>query len=183
MALLAYTELQSLVEAKVITNVHPDAVNSSSIDLTLGSTVLIEDGRIAQLGANVVELKKRKPLNMVKHDLAKWPLYLAPGQFVLAQTEQMFYLPADISGEYKLKSSMARIGLEHLNAGWCDAGWNGSVLTLELKNMTQHHTIVLNHGDAIGQMVFFKHAAVPAEKNYAARGRYNNDPTVIGIKK
>jgi dCTP deaminase len=77
---------------------------------------------------------------------------------------------------------MARIGLEHLNAGWCDAGWNNSVLTLELKNMTQYHTIMLQKGDKIGQMVFFEHEPVPHERSYAVRGRYNNDSTVSGVK-
>lgn len=64
----------------------------------------------------------------------------------------------------------------------CDAGWNGSALTLELKNITQFHTIRLTDGDPIGQMVFFKHEEVPAERSYAARGRYNRDETVSGIK-
>ena len=48
--------------------------------------------------------------------------------------------------------------------------------------MTQHHAIRLHPGDKIGQMVFFKHAAVPEWASYAARGRYNKDATVKGIK-
>ena len=92
-------------------------------------------------------------------------------------------MPMDISAEYKLKSSMARIGLEHLNAGWCDAGWHGSVLTLELVNVTRHHSIIIRPGDPIGQMVFFRHAPVPPERPYATRGRYNTDRTVRTIKK
>lgn len=107
---------------------------------------------------------------------------MSPGNFILTQSREVFHLPDTISAEYKLKSSMARIGLEHLNAGWCDAGWNGSVLTLELKNMTEAHSILLQEGDAIGQIVFFKHAPVPEDKSYAARGRYNNDKTVMGAK-
>ena len=103
--------------------------------------------------------------------------FLEPNQFILAQTVEMFNLPLDISAEYKLKSSMARIGLEHLNAGWADAGWHGSVLTLELKNISQCQRIRIRPGDAIGQIVFFRHKPVPYEKSYAARGRYNKDMT------
>jgi deoxycytidine triphosphate deaminase len=77
---------------------------------------------------------------------------------------------------------MARIGLEHMNAGWCDAGWQGSVLTLEFKNMTRFHSIRIRPGDAIGQMVFFRHAPVSYEASYAARGRYNNNASVEGIR-
>ena len=58
---------------------------------------------------------------------------------------------------------MARIGLDHLNAGWCDAGWHGSVLTLELKNCCRSHEIVLTNGDFIGQIIFFSHEEVPDE--------------------
>ena len=73
---------------------------------------------------------------------------------------------------------MARIGLEHLNAGWCDAGWTGSVLTLEFRNLTTFHEIELIYGDKIGQMVFFKHDPVEMDNSYAVKGRYNGLATV-----
>jgi dCTP deaminase len=107
---------------------------------------------------------------------------IAPDEFILAQSREIFNLPDHISAEYKLKSSMARIGLDHLNAGWCDAGWNGSVLTLELKNLTRYHEILIQEGDAIGQMILFSHTPVPPSRSYAVRGRYNGDKQVSGAK-
>lgn len=182
--LLSYTDLTLLVDQGVITNVEHDFINSASIDLTLGNKLLVEHYTFADMEArHYVELGKRTPMKTIERTLEDGEVFwLHPGQFVLAQTHQQFFLPNTISGEYKLKSSMARIGLEHLNAGWCDAGWNGSVLTLEFKNITQHHVIGLRPGDRIGQIVFFKHAPVPADRSYAARGRYNGDTTVRGIK-
>jgi len=53
---------------------------------------------------------------------------------------------------------------------------------LELKNITQYQRIRIRPGDAIGQMVFFRHKPVPLERSYAARGRYNKDQTVQTIK-
>lgn len=192
MSLLSYNNLVNLVEQKVITNVEPDQINATSIDLTLGHNLLIEGEhpdmflhRLQGGGESVmgISLRDRDPLFMTAHNLeSDGPYDLLPGEFILASTEQIFNLPRNVSAEYKLKSSMARIGLEHLNAGWCDAGWHGSALTLELKNMTRHHAIRLQAGDRIGQVVFFLHAEVPAERSYAARGRYNNDETVSGIK-
>ncbi len=184
MSLLSYNRLVELVEQGVIMNVNPSQINSASIDLTLGPTVMVERPQFdddARIYYPEVSLKKRTPLNMAKVAVDKG-ISLWPGEFILAQSEQVFNLPPTISAEYKLKSSMARIGLEHLNAGWCDAGWNGSVLTLELKNMTRYHKILLNRGVGIGQVVFFEHDPVPADRSYAARGRYNNDRTVSGIK-
>lgn len=175
MSLLSYNDLVKLVENNVITNVKPENINASSIDLTLGNSILIED----RYKGKTVSLKLRDKLYMKELNL---PYALSPGEFILAHTEQKFYLPDDISAEYKLKSSMARIGLEHLNAGWCDAGWNDSVLTLELKNMTHNHFILLEEGCSIGQIVFFKHEKVPLHASYRSRGRYNGDSKVMEIK-
>ena len=182
MSLLSYNRLCELVEQNVITNVRHDQINSASIDITLGHTILRERCPADPWDKNI-SLKERKPLSMDSIHLAPGEeLWLPPGMFVLAQSEQIFNLPPNISAEYKLKSSMARIGLEHLNAGWCDAGWNGSVLTLELKNMTQFHNLGIRAGIGIGQIVFYEHDPVPADRSYAARGRYNGDTTVRGIK-
>ena len=187
MSLLSYSELVSdIVEKNVLafvdengvrSRIDEDQVNSSSIDITLGRSIFVE----RQVESDVV-YRNRTPLPMAKIYIDSG-YCLRPGEFILAQSAEQFFLPADISAEYKLKSSMARIGLEHLNAGWCDAGWNGSVLTLEIKNMTRYSSIFLFSGDSIGQMVFFRHTPVPHDRSYAARGRYNQDTSVSGIKK
>lgn len=174
--LLSHTELCHLAETGVISGVRDGAINASSIDIHLAPKVLVESPR-----GGVVSYRDRRPLAMWEFDCADG-IELNPGEFILASSVEVFNLPEDISCEYKLKSSMARIGLEHLNAGWCDAGWNGSVLTLELKNVTRYHAIRLMAGDPIGQMVFFRHAAVPKDKSYAYRGRYNGDLSAEGIK-
>lgn len=177
MSLLSYEELLALVARGVITNVDPEQVNAASIDLTLGPIVL---GEVE--GHHEIKLKDKPRLNMRPLDLYHGPIRMRPGSFILASTQQKFNLPNDISAEYKLKSSMARIGINHCLAGWCDAGWNGSVLTLELMNVTRHHTIELNLGDPIGQMIFFHHRKVPDDRSYAARGRYNGDTATQGAK-
>jgi dCTP deaminase len=89
----------------------------------------------------------------------------------------MFFLPNNLSAEYKTKSTMARNGLDHALAGWCDAGWNSSVLTLELKNQTRNHHIILKPGMKIGQMIFHRHEDA-GYFSYSAKGSYNGDATV-----
>lgn len=174
--LLSYTEICELIEQGIIEGATYESVNSSSLDIHLGTELLVED-RVSH--HPILSLRSRKPLFMHRQ---YFPFVMTPGEFILTQSREIFHLPSTVSAEYKLKSSMARIGLEHLNAGWCDARWHGSVLTLELKNMTRNHSILLQEGDAIGQIVFFKHTPVPEDKSYAARGRYNNDKTVMGAK-
>jgi len=184
MSLLSYTELVELMEQDVIMGITEASINSSSIDLTLGRKLLVEAPPELHAPAETVFLSAREaPKTRAVYLGAEKRYYsLEPGEFVLAHTEQTFFLPNTISTEYKLKSSLARPGLEHLNAGWCDAGWNSSVLTLELKNMNCYHNLVLELGMPIGQMVFFKHTPVPPHKSYALRGRYNGDNSVSGVK-
>ena len=177
MTLLSHEELLRIVEQEIITPVDPKDINAASIDIHLGKTILWEDEQIGH-----VDFSKREPVAFNEYIMDADGWILEPGDFILAQSVEVFNLPNWLSAEYKLKSSMARIGLEHMNAGWCDAGWNGSVLTLELKNMCNHHSIRIRPGDAIGQMIFFRHDPVASEASYATKGRYNGDTSVSGIK-
>jgi dCTP deaminase len=177
-SLLSHTELCELVERGVITNVAHDQINGASIDITVGHTFLIEDIMNHQTSP-ILSWRKRDKVPMVP---VKGSVILGPGMFCLAESQQQFNLPDDIACEYKLKSSMARGGIDHLNAGWCDPGWNGSVLTLELVNHLIIHSWRIAEGDPIGQMVFFRCAPVPKDRSYAARGRYNGDKGVSGVK-
>lgn len=179
--LLSHDELWRLACQGVIHPVDKSDINAASIDIHLGDTLLLEDEPIG-LDDTIIDYRRRTPMKTFSYTMDADGYVLEPGEFVLAQSVEVFNLPNYISAEYKLKSSMARIGLEHMNAGWCDAGWHGSVLTLELKNMSQHHSIRIRPGDAIGQMIFFGHEPVPQGASYAVKGRYNNDSTVSGIK-
>lgn len=180
MSLISYNELVELAEAGVIEGVDPKDINGTSIDVHLGPEIMRE--RYAE-SLQVVSLRDKQHLNMTKQVMAEGGWYdLRPTEFILAHTIEKFNLPADISAEFKLNSSGARIGLENALATWCDPHWNGSVLTLELKNFTQFHTIRLHNGCRIGQMIFHKSAPVPEKNGYGVRGRYNGDSSVSGVK-
>lgn len=176
MILNGYQIDEEILKNKLVVNASVDCLNAASLDIRLGRYIMVESPGSTRR----VYLGSRQPLTMYKVDLDNFKdgYALQPGQFILASSEEVFNLPNHISAEYKLKSSMARVGLEHLNAGWCDAGWHGSVLTLELKNMTSVHQIVIRRGDKIGQMVFFKHDPVGLSLSYAVKGSYNNDKEV-----
>lgn len=183
MSLLSYTDLIALVEAGVIKDVGEDCIGSSSIDIRLGNIILVEGnvaGNSQEERLHTLDYSKRDPMLTRKwvfgRDGEVYNLY--PGEFILAGSKETFNLPLDITMEYRLKSSMARSGLQHLYAGYCDPGWTGSVLTLEFKNVTRHHVIQLREGDKIGQMIAFRHAPVPANRSYAVRGSYNNHTEV-----
>lgn len=176
--LLSYNRLQQLIQEGVI-NADPENVNAASIDITLAEDLLVEEH---PLDYNVIDVSTKRTIATYTCTIPERGFVLRPNSFILASSNEIFNLPNNISAEYKLKSSMARCGLEHLNAGWCDAGWNNSKLTLELKNMTQHHNLLLRKGMKIGQIVFFEHEEVPEHASYANKGRYNNQTTVTAGK-
>jgi dCTP deaminase len=169
LSLITYSGLVELVERGVIEGVDPSRINAASIDVTLGDVVWIED---ASHGGTVDLARKFVP-NMVRVEMSLDGFELQPGEFCLAQTREIFNLPDDIAFEFKLKSSLARAGLNHLMAGYADPGWHGSVLTLEYHNVTQYHRLLIRPGMPCGQIVLFRGDPVPEHASYRARGQYN----------
>jgi dCTP deaminase len=142
-----------------------ELINPASLDVRLGTRLLIEAAQSPEL----------VPYTMEE------PYLLVPGQFVLAETLEIFNLPDSICANFALKSSRAREGLSHALAGFADPGWHGSRLTLELHNIRQLHPVSIWPGMKIGQAIFHK-LTQPPLKSYAVTGRYNNDLKVMGSK-
>lgn len=171
-------DLYALVYEKVITNVAVDLINAGSIDITCGPYYIVE--RFTHAPFNLFDKNAAQPLTIPDHGLI-----LAPGCSVLLESEQEFNLPINpaIFAEYKLKSTMARNFIDAYNAGWCDAGWHGAKLTIELINNNKYKPVIIHPGDRIGQMIFYKGSTyVPIEQSYATKGRYNCTDIVTGAK-
>jgi len=176
-SLVSYNELCEFVERGIITGVKVEDINGTSIDVHLSNVILRE-----AVADKIIRLRDKEPLETVALDITDSYFDADPGQFFLAATREKFYLPSDITAEFRLNSSGARSGLNHALAVWCDPWWTDSALTLELKNWTQFHTIRLDDGVRIGQMIFHKSEPVPRDKGYLVRGRYNGDHGVQGVK-
>lgn len=179
MSLLSYDQLVILIAQGVI-DAPIENVNAASIDLTLDDEIMFESSY--QESTHPVDLSKRESIHLERHLMSEDGYVISPGAFILASTREVFNLPKFISCEYKLKSSMARNALEHCNAGWADAGFNNSKLTLELKNFSQYQSLRIRPGMPIGQMVFFLHSLVPDHASYANKGRYNGQQSVTASK-
>jgi deoxycytidine triphosphate deaminase len=145
--------------------------NVARIERSIGST-----------REKTIDLANKENISTIEVQIGDDGIELEPGETMLASSNEIFDLPDWLAAEYKLKSSMARNFLEHLNAGWCDPGWQGSRLTLELKNMNMYHTLILRPGMKIGQIVFFACEPVPKDKSYSVTGRYNNQAKVTEAK-
>jgi dCTP deaminase len=171
MSILCDWQIAEQSRAGMVTPFDPELVNPASLDVRLGQFIRIESAQSPELVLVDLELWRDR----------QGPYMLKPGQFILAETMETFYLPDFIAAQFMLKSSRAREGLEHLMAGYCDPGWHGSKLTLELHNSRQLHPVAIWPGMKIGQMVFHLMDQRPT-RSYAVTGRYNNDATVQGSR-
>jgi dCTP deaminase len=178
MSLLSHNELVQLVLNGVI-NAAPTRIQGSSIDVTLDHAIRIEDepkfNAVVDLhGGETIETRE-----FVMSD--EYGYQIVPGEFVLASIAEYLIVPDDISVEFRLKSSVARNGLEQLNACWIDPGFDGKV-TLELLNVTRKHRLTIKPGMPIGQLIFMRHEKVPGHASYSNIGRYNGQMKATASK-
>jgi dCTP deaminase len=171
--LLSYNDLCVLVELGVI-NAPLNHVNGSSIDVTLDKFICVED---LNNGIDKIDLAKGESIKLTEPMELDSRGYMMPDTVLLASTAEWFDMPPWLSAEFSLKSSLGRSFLGHELAGWIDPCFSGKV-TLELKNNTQFHKLILTAGMKIGQVKFFKHTPVPHSKSYAVRGQYNGQDKV-----
>ena len=137
-----------------VTHFDPAMVNPASLDLRLS-------GR-SRLAINAPERWEE----VVDGD----ELMIRQGDLFLLDTIEYVTMPIDYGGMLMLKSSMGRMGLEHLHAGWFDPAFQGTA-TLEVTNL-HPYPVTLKRGQPIVQLVLMKMAQRPS-RGYDVTGRYN----------
>lgn len=175
MSLLGSPELHKVIDEGFLDAEHK-FVNAASIDIRIGNTILVEEH-----ADGIVDIDAKENLKWREVEIPEDGIVITPGQFFLAHSMEEFNLPDNLSSLFVLRSSLARCGLNHLHAGWADAGFNNSKLTFEFHNVTKHHSLRVRSGMRVGQMVMFNHAAA-GEDSYAVKGRYNNSSSVVASK-
>lgn len=136
---------------------NPNCVNPASIDLRLGDSFV-------DLETNV--------------EFQSDEITILPGQAILATTLEVISIPPSAAGVVYLKSSLARIGLDHSLAGYCDPSFSGT-LTLELH---AHRPVTLQAGQRIIQLVLSETKGCP-DKPYDGRYQGQMGPTRAREKK
>ena len=171
---LNHDEILPFLADGTVVGSDPSLVNTASLDIVLGDTLLIEnDASFWNYNARpILDYGARENFDAREVELTEEGFVLLPGQFVLGHTVESFNFPNDLAALYRSKSTMGRLALEHMDAGWVDPGFNG-VLTLELKNEFQYHSVRIRPGDRIGQLIFMRGNAVQQANSYATTGNYN----------
>ena len=138
---------------------NPDLVGPCSRDLLLAPEILYE-----------APLSSSYP--WMPYDLNQGAYELQPGEFILASTQETIRMPRNLCGQLMLRSTAARMGLEHSFSGLVDPLFEGT-LTLELRNNLRHHPITIEAGMRLLQLVVLEVAGTVA-RPYNKVGWYQN---------
>jgi len=164
-------ELNQLCQGNppLVTPFDPSLINPASLDIRIGTSGLIEQ-----------ENGEQMPLDLSNYD-ANQPYILAPQTWLLVASLEVFHIPLFTAGEVRLKSSRAREGFDLALALWLDPGWQGSHLTMALRNTTRFRRLGIYPGLKIAQVILHRLSNVP-QRSYGETGRYNFDRQVQGSK-
>jgi dCTP deaminase len=154
----------------------PSLINPASIDIRVGDTAKLRTCRKVYDGGQTCSYED-VDLSIFSESRPYW---LQPGDRVLVGSLETFNLPDFVCAQFLLKSSRGREWYEHMEAGFCDPGWHGSKLTMEIINMDSDQ-LPLYPGLRMGQLIFSLTLGFP-DKNYSVTGRYNGDLQVMESK-
>lgn len=150
-------------------------INSASIDLRLGASYRLPHPMWQSSGTHVAVAD---PAHVAT--LPTWGnecimppagIVLQPGQFILCCSMETVCIPSDAAAFLVSKSSMGRVGLEHLHAGLADPGFVGQ-WTWELHNVAPW-PIALIPGKRYMQMVVYS-LTEAAARDYSVTGHYQH---------
>ena len=188
-----YSTLGVQLPATILPLVEPydeTLVNPASIDVRVGETALLKRSDGEWESVDLTRYSEENPypwqpfiseywdVDYRKHftdEMSGYEPVVVDSQALVA-TLETFNLPNFLTGIFKLKSSRAREFYQHMLAGFCDPGWHGSKLTMELLNFSTE-PLPLYPGLKIGQIVFDLTFGIP-EYDYSTTGRYNKDNKV-----
>lgn len=186
MSILNGDEIYDLcLNKKLVENYSYSNINAASLDIRLGNNFFIYYGGLLNSSKRPLNLARKEvpPMQPLKKDEGG-TITLSNRDFLLAESKESFNLPDNICAEFILSSSLGRCGLEHAMSGFCNPGWRGSVLTLELYNRLMSNDLLLESGMVVGQIVFHKvNPCSNPDFAYSNKGRYSFDKSVMLAKK
>ena len=104
-------------------------------------------------------------------------ILLAPGETILAHTNEFIGGKNHITTMMKARSSLGRSFIEVCKcAGWGDVGYINR-WTMEITNNSSHYHIPLVVGRRIAQLIFFETGPI-LSKDYSTSGKYQTDADI-----
>ena len=182
---------QSIAEWTINNCVPTDSkyINPSSIDLTISDRVRVLKYDTYPLWRKVkdrlfppfVVNKKINPDLLWSEEKTFKKFILYPWKLALFSSVEYTTIPDNLCGILFSKSSVGRIGLEHLHSGFGDAGFSGN-WTFELLNVLPY-PIEITAGETLLQLVLLT-LDKTTDVSYREVGRYNGQvgPTAHRVR-
>lgn len=144
-----------------------EQINPASYNLTIGNN-----------------LKEDRPYGWQDVDLTRYskekPYFVEMGRLILCDVQEFIRIPREMEAQVILRSSAARAGWDHANAGFVDPGYQGR-LTLEFVNCRSFARLPIYPGQQLVQLRFQSLDLKP-EKHYGHTGRYHQAQVVEACK-
>ena len=110
-------------------------------------------------------------------------IVLAPGETILAHTQEFIGGKHCVSTEMRARSSMGRIGITVCKcAGWGDLGYINR-WTMEVTNHLRELSVPLIVGMRLAQIIFYQVDPIPGSSYAAERGKYQMSDDLEQVKK
>ena len=132
-------------------------INPASIDLTIGAQYYKAKNFISSITYGLQDENEARKYTSDLYWYVKNAddnfvfIELLPGDAVLAVTREYISMPSNVCGQIFTKSTLGRMFINHMMAGFVDPGFHGR-LTLELVN-DGCHTVKIPVGARIVQMI------------------------------
>lgn len=109
-------------------------------------------------------------------------ILMAPGETILAHTEEFIGGRGHITTMMKARSSLGRSFISVCKcAGWGDVGYTNR-WTMEIQNTSTRYYIPLVVGRRIAQIVFFETGPI-LDSDYSKSGKYQSNDSLTSLKK
>jgi dCTP deaminase len=153
-----------LNEGKLVITPEVKRINPASVDVTLGEEVKL----VNRETHGDIDTRQPYPVGILEPRVISKAkgLLIHPGEHYLATTVERFEIPEDMAMYIIGKSTVGRLGLVPVTAGWTDPGFRGQI-TLEIYNVGNVGVRVYP-GMFFAQAIFY-HLDKPAEVPYYQR--------------
>jgi len=162
-----------VLEKKLISPFSEDLLQSHTYDLTLNNEFILfkacKPHEVFEVGKSNIEDFREKEM------VIKDSFIIYPNDFVLGVTIEKIKLPPTLTATLEGKSTVGRLGLLIHDAGFIDAGFEGT-LTLEIKNLNSFPIKVIK-GMKIAQIIFYS-VDEPETAYNSKRNHYQGQITV-----
>ncbi len=155
----------------VIEPISDHAIQPGSIDCRIGNHFLLLDEK--EMPGGIISFTEEVKYKEITSD----SIIIPPHSFLLATTMEYIKLPSNFSAFVEGRSSIGRLGLFIQNAGWVDAGFEGTI-TLELYNANSL-PIKIDAGRRVCQLVLCE---MDQDAEHPYRGKYQGQTLSVGSR-